>query len=287
MNFSLGCAVWAYRGWVGSLFPPITKTTDFLKIYSRRLSTVEGNTTFYAVPSAEQVARWVEATPPGFTFCPKLHREISHGGPLSRAAAPTAAFVERMRGLGPRLGPMFLQLPSSYGPNQFADLEGFLATWPADLRLAVEVRHLGWYEPPGEQRLADLLDRYRVGRVLMDVRPLDLGPLPGADMDLAAARDRKPQVPLHPLRSGDISLLRYIGHPQLALNEPLLDEWARRIAAWLREGTTVYAFMHCPDEARSPELCRALYQRLAPLVPIPPLPWAAGDDEPPVQAPLF
>jgi len=29
------------------LFPPCSKNTDFLALYSRRMTTVEGNTTFY------------------------------------------------------------------------------------------------------------------------------------------------------------------------------------------------------------------------------------------------
>jgi uncharacterized protein YecE (DUF72 family) len=69
-------------------------------------------------------------------------------------------------------------------------------------------------------------------------------PLPGADFDLQAARDRKPDVPMHPLKSGAIALIRYIRHPVPELNGPLLDDWARRIAKWLADGTEVYFFLH-------------------------------------------
>jgi uncharacterized protein YecE (DUF72 family) len=48
IGFHLGCAVWGYKDWVGDLFPPGSKSGDFLSLYSRRLTTVEGNTTFYA-----------------------------------------------------------------------------------------------------------------------------------------------------------------------------------------------------------------------------------------------
>ncbi len=58
MNFFIGCAVWAYKGWVGELYPQGTRTADFLHLYSRRFTTVEGNTTFYAVPNQETVTRW-------------------------------------------------------------------------------------------------------------------------------------------------------------------------------------------------------------------------------------
>src|SRR3712207_6304460 len=79
----IGCAVWAYKDWVGDLFPPGSKNTDFLALYSRRLTTVEGNTTFYATPKSEVVQRWAAETPDTFRFCFKLPRDISHEGPLT------------------------------------------------------------------------------------------------------------------------------------------------------------------------------------------------------------
>jgi len=45
--FYIGCAVWGYKDWVGTLFPPGSKSNELLSLYSRRLTTVEGNTTFY------------------------------------------------------------------------------------------------------------------------------------------------------------------------------------------------------------------------------------------------
>ena len=45
--FYIGCAVRGYKDWVGDLFPPGSKSADLLSPYSRRLTTVGGNTTFY------------------------------------------------------------------------------------------------------------------------------------------------------------------------------------------------------------------------------------------------
>lgn len=272
-KFDLGCAVWAYKDWVGELFPAGSKNAELLSLYSRRLTTVEGNTTFYATPKAEVVQRWATETPDTFRFCFKLPREISHEGPLAAQVETTRAFVERMAGLGERLGPFFLQLPPGYRADKIDDLERWLAAWPKEWQLAVEVRHDDWYTEPGKSALMALLDRYGAGRVLMDVRPLNTGPLPGADVNIQRARDNKPDVPLHPLRSAGLALVRYIGHPDPALNKPLLDEWAERIAQWLADGTQVYFFMHCPDERRSPALCRAFQRRLERLADVPPLPW--------------
>lgn len=287
--FYLGCAVWAYKDWVGDLFPAASKSADFLRLYSRRLTAVEGNTTFYATPKPEVVARWAAETPESFRFCLKLPRAVSHAGPLLAQAAAARAFAEHMAPLGPRLGPFFLQLPPGYGPAQRGDLARFIERWPAGYRLAVELRHPDWYAPPHEQALMGLLDRHAVGRVIMDVRPIRQPGAAGGLLD--DARERKPNVPMHPLRSGGVAMLRYIGHPDPERNDSWLDEWAPRIAGWLAEGTTVYCFMHCPDEARSPALCRAIQRRLLALQAVPPLPWDALDtsapDDLPEQLSLF
>ena len=272
-NFYIGCAVWGYKDWVGNLFPKGSKNADFLSLYSRRLTTVEGNTSFYATPRVEVVQRWAAETPETFRFCFKLPREVSHEGSLAAQVKTTREFVERMAPLGERLGPFFLQLPPGYRADKIDDVEQWLAAWPGEYRLAVEVRHDDWYTEPQESALMDLLHRYNVGRVVMDVRPLNAGPLPGANVDVQAARDRKPDVPMHPLVSGGIALIRYIGHPTSELNGPLLDDWARRVASWLNEGTEVYFFCHCPDERRSPALCREFQLRLERLAGVPPLPW--------------
>ena len=278
-TFYLGCAVWAYKEWVGDLFPSGSRANDLLRLYSRRLTTVEGNTTFYATPKEETVLRWRSETPDDFRFCLKLPQEVSHSGPLAERLAETQRFCERMALLGDRLGPYFLQLPPNYHPRQIGDLARWLDAWPRELPLAVEVRHIDWYAPANEAALMELLALYKAGRVVMDVRPLNLGDLPGAEQDLRRARDNKPDVPMHPLRSGGIALVRYIGHPDVPRNADLLDEWAERVAQWIAEGTQVFFFMHCPVEARSPDLCRELQRRLDGRPGIPALPWNELGDE--------
>ena len=44
--FYIGCPIWGYKGWVGNFFPSSTPQSNFLQVYSRKLTTVEGNTTF-------------------------------------------------------------------------------------------------------------------------------------------------------------------------------------------------------------------------------------------------
>ena len=283
MKYFTGSAVWAHTGWVGRFFPKGTQPADYLREYARRLTAVEGNTTFYATPSPATVARWRDDTPGGFRFCPKLPRSVSHAGLLMPHLAEALRFVELMRGLGARLGPLFLQLPPRYSPRLSNDLRSFLAAWPRDVKLAVEVRHLDWFVEPQHSQLNSLLRDYDAARVLIDTRPIRDLPESAVEAGqvkvlMDRARERKPDVPLLPVRTASFALLRYIGHPDVGLNAPLLEEWADRLAGWLTEGADIYAFCHCPDETMSPHLCRELHRRVAARAPIDPLPWDVADE---------
>ncbi|MGB8344085.1 MAG: DUF72 domain-containing protein [Ktedonobacteraceae bacterium] len=281
--FFIGCPMWGYKEWVGSFFPARTPAGDFLRLYSRRLTAVEGNTVFYALPSAEIVARWREETPPTFRICPKVSRGISHEARLDQTRDETLFFVERMRGLGSRLGPIFLQLPPAFGPAQLSQLETFLAFWPTDARLAVEVRHPDFYREQHAQVLNALLTRYHAARVMMDTRPIRTGS--AEEQAVLQARERKPNLPLQVAATADFAFLRYIGHPRMEVNLSFLDNWAQQIAQWLKQGMTVYVFCHCPFEKHSPDICAALYQHVGALQPLPPLSWQDEADTSEMQQP--
>ncbi|HEU5378472.1 MAG TPA: DUF72 domain-containing protein [Ktedonobacteraceae bacterium] len=273
-QFYIGCPIWGYKEWVGNFFPARTPAGDFLRIYSKQLNTVEGNTVFYSLPSAETIARWRQETPSTFRFCPKVSRSISHEGSLENKRDETLFFVERMRGLETRLGPIFLQLPPSFGPAHLAQLETFLTFWPTDVRLAVEVRHPALFEKETGMTLNTLLNQHRVARVIMDTRPIRVGP--AEEQDMLQARERKPDLPVYPAITTNFVFLRYIGHTRSEVNAPFLDAWANKIAQWLARDLTLYIFCHCPLEVHSPDICRELYQRVQRLSTLPELPWVSA-----------
>lgn len=273
--FYIGCPAWGYKEWVGrdNFFPPRTPASDFLRLYSRKLSTVEGNTTFYAIPSADTVARWQHETPEAFRFCPKIPRSISHETGLEARKDDTLAFIERMRGLGTRLGPIFLQLPPAFSPSQLPALETFLSFWPHDIRLAVEVRHPGFYTEPLAETLNSILRQHNVARVLMDTRPIRTGT--EQEQHMLQARERKPDLPLQIVVTSDFAFVRYIGHPTMEVNGSFLDQWVQQCEQWLKQGLTLYVFCHCPFEEHSPAICLELYTRLTKVISLPALPWQA------------
>ncbi|HTP00433.1 MAG TPA: DUF72 domain-containing protein [Anaerolineales bacterium] len=278
MHFYLGCPIWSFRGWVGNFYPEKTKPSEYLREYARRLTAIEGNTTFYAVPAEKTIEQWQAATPDSFRFCFKVPKAISHAGTLADRVDGAREFVRVMGQLGSRLGPMFLQLPPRYAPDMLDDLRAFLDGWPQGVRLGVEVRHLGWFDGAGNEALNNLLREYNMARVVIDTRPIRT--LDGDEIlqgsvyqALLSARRRKPNVPVLPERTADFLFVRYIGHPQLSVNAPLLDEWAGYLAAQLRQGADAFVICHSPENLTAPLLCRELHNRIARQVDIAPLPW--------------
>jgi uncharacterized protein YecE (DUF72 family) len=292
MKLYIGCPIWSFKGWVGNFYPEDTKPKDFLREYARRVTTIEGNTTFYAVPAQKTIENWVAETPETFRFCPKIPKAISHEGTLLDNIPRAQEFIDVMRGLGKRLGPMFLQLPPRFSPEHIAELQNFLSVWPRDLRLAVEVRHLDWFDSPYNEELNQLLAEHDMGRVTIDTRPIrDLAGdkiLEGTTYgSLVGARERKPDVPVTPIRTTDFVFIRYIGHPDLHFNDPFLDEWEKYLAAQLSEDADAYVFCHSPENLTAPQIARELYHRVSRHISLPPLPWDEIQPDMPEQPALF
>ncbi len=250
----MGCAVWACKDWVGNFFPAKSRPQEFLELYSRRFSTVEGNTTFYVVPSQNTVKRWVTDTPTGFKFCLKLPKSLTHNGLLVPSIPRALQFLEQMQALGDRLGPIFAQLPPTYTPSFYDDLAEFLRAWPSrTVPLALEVRHNGWFREPFASRLTALLEELQIGRVLLDSRPIYNAPYDSQlEAKLFTQERRKPKLPLQLSVTANFSLVRFISHPQPEFNQVFLNEWVNHIDRWMKQGIDTYFFMHCPIEERSP-----------------------------------
>lgn len=243
MALYLGCPMWALKSWPGPFFPSGTKPRDFLASYSRRLNTVEGNTTFYALPEPATVARWRDETPPGFRFCLKFPQAISHQRKLAGAQQDTDAFIDRLRILEDRRGPAFLQLPPSFGARMLPALAAYLAALPGDLQIVVEPRHADFFGP-AETEFDALLRAHRAARGIFDTSALFA--LPASDSAaVRAAQERKPRFATRATRAtrtAQFSFVRFVGQPGRDANRPWLEAWARHAADWLAAGDDCYFF---------------------------------------------
>ncbi len=296
MSIAIGLAIWGYKGWLGELFPDDARARDFLSLYGQRFSCVEGNTTFYATPTIATVQRWAAQVPREFKFCPKLPQSVTHNGLLLPQLRSSLAFLDLMQHWGDRLGPLFLQLPPRYSPQQFDDLNQFLQGWTAatDIPLAVEVRHIDWFRSPHQQRLTAVLEDLQVGRVILDTRPIYPAPRVGAPIEAEPSRkslvpngEKKPNLPVQPTLTSHFSLVRFISHPERDANLIYWQEWVDRLRQWLDQGIEIYFFMHCPIEEHSPANARHFHAMLTGSgLAVPPLPWHSIAP-PPSQLELF
>jgi uncharacterized protein YecE (DUF72 family) len=240
LPYYLGCPSWSEPAWRGSLYPEGSRSADFLPLYAQVFNAVEGNTTFYAKPSVDTVARWAERMPAHLRFCAKLPREISHNGDLRDQLSATDDFRRLLAPLGKRVVPFWLQLPASFGPQRLAELSAFIEPWQAEA-LAVEVRHPAFFAKGEEERsLNRLLHGRGIERICLDSRAL-FSCVSSAPAVLHA-QAKKPRLPLRPTAFSQAPQLRFIGHPELLANDPFMAPWLDKVAGWIEEGRTPYVW---------------------------------------------
>ncbi len=271
LPYYLGCPSWSEPAWRGSLYPDGSRSADFLPLYAQVFNAVEGNTTFYASPSVETVARWAERMPAHLRFCAKLPRDISHAGDLREQLSTAEDFRRLLAPLGQRVAPFWLQLPASFGPQRLAELVGFIDPWLGG-ELAVEVRHPAFFAKGEEERsLNRLLHERGIERVCLDSRAL-FSCVSSAPAVLHA-QAKKPRLPLRPTAFSQSPQLRFIGHPELSANDPFMAPWLDKVADWINEGRTPYVFLHTSDNRLAPQLAQRFHQQLMQRLPgLPALP---------------
>ncbi|MBC6994071.1 DUF72 domain-containing protein [Neolewinella lacunae] len=228
----VGPTGWSMKEWVGTWYPPKTKSADYLRHYGQQFNTIEFNTTHYRIPDAELVDRWCQSVPADFRFCPKLPQTVSHVGDFGRGSGDFQRFVGVLDGFGEKLGCVFGQLPPYFGAERLPQLEAFLDRWPRVLPLAIEVRHESWFADPfATEALMDALAARGVAAVITDV---------------AGRRDV-----LHNYITAPRTMVRFVGNGLVPSDYERLADWAAKLRQWnLPE---VYFFPHQPDNVLAPE----------------------------------
>lgn len=289
-KYHLGCPVWACPEWVGSLFSTKDRK-KWLGEYSSVFSTVEGNSTFYGLPARETVQRWAESSCDGFRFCLKFPKAISHDRRLIDAELETELFLDVLRVLddADRLGPSFLQLPTTFSAAEFDRLESYLRALPAEYPYAVEVRHRDYFDQGRtEDQLNELLRELKIDRILFDTRGLFSKP-PSDDAE-EVSQSRKPRSPHRITVTGTRPMLRLVGRNSVDDSLPWIEEWAGVVAEWITSGLQPFVFTHSPNDAFAPEHASCfhheLQKRMSGLPDLPDLP-AAMLQRPPRQLSLF
>lgn len=243
-NAYVGCTGWSMKEWVGKVYPPATKTKDYLLFYGKQFNTIELNTTHYRIPTSTTIEQWRTSVPNDFRYCPKIPQSISHSKNLGLNEGYTAAFCDAIQGLDNKLGSCFMQLPPYFGFDRLGMLQVFLQNFPPNIPLAIEVRHQSWFEKDTNlAALFDLLEQFQVATVITDV---------------AGRRDV-----LHQGLTTTSAMVRFVGNALHSSDYQRIDDWVERIAAWLEKGLkNIYFFTHEPDNILAPDLALYLVEKL-------------------------
>lgn len=253
-----GLPQWSHPGWVRL---GITS----LEEYARHFNCVEGNTTLYALPKAEIVARWFSQTTDDFRFCFKFPATISHQAALRNCDELTAEFFSRLSPLAGRIGQYWLQFPVTFGPQDLPALWAFLDKLPKAFSYGVEVRHPDFFKKgDAETQLNRGLRERNVNRVILDSRPVHTAVARSEAM--IAAQAQKPKVPVHAVVTGQHPMVRFIGSDNMAQNRTLFADWLKKLSEW-ETSTSPYLFLHTPDIAQAPELVDTLWPALQAALP--------------------
>jgi uncharacterized protein YecE (DUF72 family) len=259
VRLHVGCPVWGRKNWIGKIYPRGTKDKDFLAYYVKQFNTIELNSLFYALQPQEVIERWASLAGEGFRFCPKFSNVISHTGQLRNVQRDTDAFIGHVRYFGDRLGPSFLQLSDSFGPDRASLLRDYIRELPRGFSVCVELRQAGWFAGGGNRPVhaapgnvskgisAEQSDAMRGTWELLYERGIGT-----VITDTSGRRDV-----LHMRLTAPVAFIRFVsnnGHPT---DFARIDDWVERIKSWIDKGLRdIYFFIHSHEEEHSPNLCR-------------------------------
>jgi uncharacterized protein YecE (DUF72 family) len=133
--------------------------------YSRTLSCVEINSTFYRTHRSATWAKWAAETPADFRFSIKAPKSITHEAKLHNSEPILRRFFEQIQPVREKLGPILFQLPPALAFDSVL-AEDFFAMLRAlyDKELVLEPRHATWFT----SSVNVLLKKHMITRVAAD-----------------------------------------------------------------------------------------------------------------------
>lgn len=173
-DIHIGTAGWSLpRDHAQAFPPPGDAKLTHLQRYAHRLICVEINSSFHRPHMRKTWERWAASTPANFRFSVKLPKSITHTAKLNNCGALLQTFLDQATGLGPKLGPLLIQLPPSLAFDEplahdfFTTLRELHSTsheTPHHNPAALEPRHPSWFTPAADR----LLRSFAISRVAAD-----------------------------------------------------------------------------------------------------------------------
>ena len=172
---TIGTAGWSLRREIQHAFDA---EGTHLARYASRLRGVEINSSFYRSHRPATYRRWAESVPAWFRFSVKVPRTISHERMLVDDGTLLGPFLDEVRLLDERLGPLLLQLPPS-ARFERERAHRFLSLLRARHAgaVVVEPRHPSWFTDDVDAMLRD----FAIGGVAADPAVVPMAGAPWGD----------------------------------------------------------------------------------------------------------
>jgi uncharacterized protein YecE (DUF72 family) len=257
----VGIGGWVFEPWRGEFYPKGLPQARELDYASRKLTSIEINSTFYRTQKPDSFRKWAAETADDFVFSVKGPQFATNRRVLAEAGPSIERFfASGVLELKSKLGPVLWQMAPTkkFDPADFA---AFLALLPTSLdgralRHAVEVRHESFLVPA----FIELLRKFSVAIVVVesDKHPL-IADVTGAFVYARLQRTSAKEKTGYPLRA--------------------LDRWAERAGIWAAGGAPddlatiaapapaqgkreVFIYMISGAKVRAPAAAMALIERL-------------------------
>ncbi len=225
----VGVSGFSYAGWKGKFYPENLKSEEFLGFYSKRLNSVEINSSFYAPPTAPMVKSWSSKTNDDFRFAFKAPRQVTHILKLGKGSPETSERMSRTLDLlGPRKGPILFQLPP-YARADLKLLEEFLSKTSAIESRVFEFRHESWLQ----NATYDVLEKKSAGFCIAETE--DMAPSFKVTSNTAYFRLRRDQY-----------------------DSDAIDKWSKKIAEATSTVHEVYVYLRHDEKGENALLAEKL-----------------------------
>jgi uncharacterized protein YecE (DUF72 family) len=171
--FRIGCAGWNIPRQSGDNF---ASEGSHLERYSQTFNCCEINSSFYRPHKKETWERWAASVPAGFQFSVKVPKTITHEAKLNCGTEVLSAFLQQIKFLQDKLGPILIQIPPSLAFDS-SSARNFLALLRQEYSgdVVCEPRHSSWFC----NEVDELLEEYRIARVAADPACVPDGISPG------------------------------------------------------------------------------------------------------------
>lgn len=183
MELYLGTGGYSNDDWLGLLYPPGTKSAQYLEVYAQHFNAVELNSSYYAIPGTKAFEGMVRKSEAGVRFAVKIHQSMTHSRDADEDMYQRLLeSVEPLREVG-MLGPFLAQFPYSFHrtPENRVYLKTLVDRFEtAGETLAVEFRNQAWHVP-------EVVDAFReMGLTFVSVDYPQVGGMPEPELTITS-----------------------------------------------------------------------------------------------------